>query len=119
MKGPYLSVDSSRRQTSVLSDISSRIFRIFGPVDRPRRRRYFRYVTQSDRSVARIWFFTAAVLRHDGWTRQNTGERGPSNEMEVLHAKREATRTMYFTSFEGRIGAAVTDPLRGAGVSSH
>lgn len=58
------SVDSSRRQTLVLSDISSRIFRIFEPADRAGWRRAI-FVTW--RNPIGRWreygFFTAAALR--------------------------------------------------------
>lgn len=57
----------------------------------------------------------------DGWFHEwNLGERGIAGQSGgIAREMREATRMICFASFEGRIGAAVTDPLHGAGVSSH
>lgn len=54
----------------------------------------------------------------DGWGPSGTSGKG-GQVGGVAREMREATRMICFASFEGRIGAAVTDPLHGAGVSSH
>lgn len=124
MKGLCLSVDSSRRQMFVLSDISSRIFRIFGPVDRPRRRHEEGLFSLRDaiRSVARIWFFTAAVLRHDvamAGPDKIPGKGG--HRTRWRRCTRNARRPGRCILRPSKVGSAppVTDPLRGAGVSNH
>lgn len=80
-KNTLRSVDSSRRQLLVLSDISSRIFRIFGPVGQPGCGGGLFSLRDAIRSVggANMGFYSSRATRRDDGPRGGHRGKGPSD----------------------------------------